>query len=358
MPDGGDVLILSSIGEPCTQWVTRELDRSGCGHLLVNFEEAVLDNAWSIAIEGGGGGAKLFLSHMAGADPRPRDEPCRPRSVWMRRWGHPVYPAEFDELSVAFSFGEISSVVSALPEILTDAHWVNDQSAERRASNKMLQLDLARKLGFAIPRTLVTNDPGRVREFAAAVPRVVFKPVSAYHPQFRCFDAAAQAKLGPSVGGVELGFGSRRDGYLVFTQELTAERMDLLHAVRWAPTNFQARSEKRSDVRGTIVGQRLFACRIHSQSRSDTETDFRMMNLSGAVRHETVTLPEPLEAMVRSLMARLGLAFGCLDLVEAKDGSYCFLEVNPAGQWLWIEQLTGAPISRAVADELIAADRA
>ena len=36
-------------------------------------------------------------------------------------------------------------------------------------------------------------------------------------------------------------------------------------------------------------------------------------------------------------MASLGLKFGCFDFIVTPDGEYVFLEVNEAGQFLWIE---------------------
>jgi hypothetical protein len=35
------------------------------------------------------------------------------------------------------------------------------------------------------------------------------------------------------------------------------------------------------------------------------------------------------------------------------DGKYVFFEINPNGQYLWIEDITKAPISEAIADLLI-----
>ena len=77
-----------------------------------------------------------------------------------------------------------------------------------------------------------------------------------------------------------------------------------------------------------------------------------MMNLSGLLQHEIFTLPEDLERLVLTYMHSLGLVFGCLDFVEDPDDDFHFLEVNPVGQWLWVEQATGAPISKAVAHYL------
>jgi glutathione synthase/RimK-type ligase-like ATP-grasp enzyme len=76
------------------------------------------------------------------------------------------------------------------------------------------------------------------------------------------------------------------------------------------------------------------------------------MNITGLLPHSIVELPENLENQIRLLMRHLGLTYGCLDFIQTKDDEFYFLEVNPAGQWLWIEQLTGLPISSAIADEL------
>ena len=36
-----------------------------------------------------------------------------------------------------------------------------------------------------------------------------------------------------------------------------------------------------------------------------------------------------------------------------RDDRFVFFEINPNGQWAWIEQLTGQPLSAALADELL-----
>jgi glutathione synthase/RimK-type ligase-like ATP-grasp enzyme len=65
--------------------------------------------------------------------------------------------------------------------------------------------------------------------------------------------------------------------------------------------------------------------------------------------HEPCELPSETASRITRLMVRLGLVFGCIDLVEEADGTLTFLEVNPAGQWMWIENFTGIPISERVA---------
>jgi len=59
---------------------------------------------------------------------------------------------------------------------------------------------------------------------------------------------------------------------------------------------------------------------------------------------------------LRALMRRLGLVYGAIDLRLTPDGRYVFLEINPAGQFLYVEQQTGQPIAAALA-ALLAAGR-
>jgi len=53
------------------------------------------------------------------------------------------------------------------------------------------------------------------------------------------------------------------------------------------------------------------------------------------------------------LVARLGLRFGAIDIIVTPDDRYVFLEINPNGQWLWIEEETGLPIRDAICTELM-----
>jgi glutathione synthase/RimK-type ligase-like ATP-grasp enzyme len=52
------------------------------------------------------------------------------------------------------------------------------------------------------------------------------------------------------------------------------------------------------------------------------------------------------------VMRALGLGFGAVDLVVARDGSHHFLEVNPVGEWGMLERDLGLPIADAIAEEL------
>ena len=53
------------------------------------------------------------------------------------------------------------------------------------------------------------------------------------------------------------------------------------------------------------------------------------------------------------MLERLGLVYGAIDMRRTPDGEYYFFEVNTAGEFLFIEDRTGQPIARAIADWLI-----
>jgi glutathione synthase/RimK-type ligase-like ATP-grasp enzyme len=112
---------------------------------------------------------------------------------------------------------------------------------------------------------------------------------------------------------------------------------------------FQEYVPARFDVRVTVVGDRIFAAAIHSQ---DTQylVDFCIdMNRAKVEPHD---LPTDVATRLAEFMQRLGLVYGANDMRLTPDGRYVFLEVNPAGQWLFIEGRTGQPITTAVAETL------
>lgn len=282
--------------------------------------------------------------------------------VWNRRQGELILADGLAEEEAEFARSESVSTLYGLFEALA-CPWVNPRAEEQRASNKLLQLAVAREVGLSVPRTLVTNDPESVREFAATSPgQVLFKPLGgttrltrlSYAPQVQ---AAYAGQFAAAPGVPDSGAESDDDIPLLFSQVLTPEKLDLIDHIVGCPAIFQDYVEKRSEVRVTFIGDRVFAAEIFSQEREETRVDFRTLGLlprESIPRHAVYHLPPDIEGRLRELMQRLGLVFGCADLIRTPAGEYVFLEVNPSGQWGWIEHLTGLPITDALADYLAA----
>ncbi|HNH48858.1 MAG TPA: MvdD family ATP-grasp ribosomal peptide maturase, partial [Myxococcota bacterium] len=63
-------------------------------------------------------------------------------------------------------------------------------------------------------------------------------------------------------------------------------------------------------------------------------------------------LDPKVEASLLKLMDRMGLNFGTCDIIVTPEGRHVFLEINTVSFFDFIEECTGMPISRAVADLL------
>lgn len=207
-----------------------------------------------------------------------------------------------------------------------DGKWLNAPHCIFAAENKVKQLALATRLGFRVPATLVSNSPLAVKEFCA-VRTVVGKPLR-------------QALL--HLDGAES---------VVFTTRVHVDDATDARSVTATPLIVQEEIPKRFDVRVTVVGQKVFAATIDSQSFAETQVDWRRSSRTD-LEHQAHSLPDSIETMCVSLTQALGLRFGAIDLILDKSGEYWFLEINPNGQWGWIEIRTGLPIAAAIVDEL------
>jgi glutathione synthase/RimK-type ligase-like ATP-grasp enzyme len=214
--------------------------------------------------------------------------------------------------------------------IAMDAYWLNHPHANRLARSKPLQLALAARIGLSIPDTRITDDPAEIR---------------ALH---RRWGGSMVAKL---VGGQIL-TSEDESQYVVYTTAVTEQDLVSEDALSACPAIYQRRIEKAFDLRVTVVGERIFACRIDAEGDEDGSVDWRRAGV-GDVSIEPVEIDDELARGCRALMSALGLDLAGLDLIVTPEGESIFLEVNAAGQWLWVEQATGMPIAGAIAEQLL-----
>ena len=203
--------------------------------------------------------------------------------------------------------------------------WVNNPDREEQASSKLEQLRRAAALGFVVPRTLVTNDASALSRFAAENPHgVVCKPVH-----------SGQI----TVNGVE---------HLFFTTLMTDAELEAFPAVGSEPYMFQSLVEKESDIRVTVMGDRVFAVRIESQAFAESRIDWRRGDHE-TLGHSVFDLPDDLAQRCLRLVRSYGLEFGAIDLAWTPEGGAVFFEINPGGQWAWLEEATGLPLRATLA---------
>ena len=122
-------------------------------------------------------------------------------------------------------------------------------------------------------------------------------------------------------------------------------------SVRASPTIFQERVDNLFDLRVTIVGSRIFSAKIQIRDKGDDEVDWRSLEVE-RIYYERYTLPKAVSAACHRLVKGLSLHFAAIDFIVTPEGDHVFLELNPSGQWGWIEGATELPITDAIVDLL------
>lgn len=241
-------------------------------------------------------------------------------AVWNRKSGEFAFAS--DDLAPqekAYAQQESEQALFGLLYTI-DCFWMSHPTALRGACWKGEQLQRAMCLGFRVPASIVTNDPQQARAFLDALPgEGIFKSLSS--PLLGADRVADEDCIATGLA----------------TTLVTAEMRECLDAVSELACHFQEYIPKQYELRVTVIGERLFAARIDSQDDERTQVDCR--DMSADIRYSALRLPPAIEQRCLDLVHSYGLSFGALDLIVTPDGDYVFLENNPCGQFLFIEQL-------------------
>ena len=117
---------------------------------------------------------------------------------------------------------------------------------------------------------------------------------------------------------------------------------------------FQKHIAKEYDIRVIVIGRKVFAIAIKSQDHERTKVDWRLSDCYkiSLTQHE-ISLPHEVQCLCVDITKKFRLKYSAIDLVLGKDRSYYFLELNPNGQWAWIEQLGMYGLRDEIIDELL-----
>ena len=251
------------------------------------------------------------------------------KSVWYRR------PNSFhleikDPVQNRYAEEEITNLMEGLWTSMPYVFWLNNPVYLTRARKKVYQLFLAKEAGFTTPKTIITNDPNRVREFYRECGgRIVFKAI-----QGELFDYGEKS-------------------FSVPTTMITDKHLKNIDLVKHTPALFQEFIEKEYELRVTVVGDQIFPVKIEPLADISHAVDWRYPELMDKLSYSLVVLPESISAFCFHLLRQLRLSFGAFDFAVGKNGELYFLEINPNGQWYWLEDRLGLLISDAIADMLI-----
>ena len=202
--------------------------------------------------------------------------------------------------------------------------WVNHPQATYKAEIKSYQLYIAKKIGFDVPDTIITNTGQHLNKIRQENGRFVIKT------------------LDPVILSID-----HREAF-IYTNFIEYDELKKANLSNAAVILQQALIPK-VDIRVTVVGNFTFAVDIR-QNNKGIEKDWRLEKNN--VRYTKINLPNDIENRCITLVKELELEFGAIDLALC-DGKYYFLEINPTGEWAWLMDHTKLEIDKAIAKLLV-----
>lgn len=324
------ILIISHSGDLHADLVTAILAQRGHAPFRINLDAFPRDYQLSQTMLHGQPGARLrLLPDGDWLDLR------QVGAVWLRKAADYAYAsADLTAQERAYAQVETEQAMFSMLYAL-DCYWLSHPLALRGAQWKGEQLVRAARLGFRVPATVITNVPDDVRAFRAAVGGpVIFKAMST--PTLAADSVDEAQRVSHGIG----------------TTIVDDAMLDSLDAVGELSCQFQEYIAKQYELRVTVIGQRLFAARLYSQDDARTAVDSR--DMSAPIRYEACTLPDEIRQRCLDFVHSYGLEYGALDLIVTPGDDYVFLENNPVGQFLYVQQLVPTlPLLESVADALI-----
>ncbi len=320
------VLILTHDYDPEVTLVTIKLRSRGIGYVRLNTNDIANEQLrvrYSITAES----SKPDIEFAVGQH---QLDPSRVSAVLLRQFDLNEVNFYGNEAVRAFSFQQWAQAFQILQSNLA-CEWISNPDATIQSNDRIRQLSAAETVGFDIPPTLITNDSTAAKDFYRLHDGDVV--LKALHHHSVLVGTKMYSAYARTINDSEL---------LMLDEDLAG-----------APCILQQRLAKKSELRVTVIGKEVFAAELGSNFlREDHDIDIhRNLCASNFPIEKVEYLPDRILNGCISLVKSLGLKYGAIDFAIEKDSDRpIFLELNPTGEWYWIERTTGLKMTEAVAD--------
>lgn len=318
------ILIITHTGDNFSiEKVTEYIEKNNCEVIRFDVDLYPLQNKLSTIFQDG-----KWITILETPDTKHRLEDIS--AVWYRR-AYNIGNGLKEELEPKFygaAMGEIRNTLFGFLESI-DAYSLGKPSIYRRLDSKEEQLKIADKIGFKVPETCITNNPEEAKQFILTHQNV--------------------------VGKMQTGFAIRENGVesVVFTNVINEDKLEELDSLLYCPMQFQKKIEKKKELRVTVVGRDIYAFEIDSQQSEDAKVDWRKDGVNLIDKWVRTELPADIEAKILELLDVYHVDYGAIDIIVSPEDEYYFIEVNAAGEFFWLDNLTeGNLISKSIADVL------
>lgn len=200
---------------------------------------------------------------------------------------------------------------------------------DEKYNNKLTNLYLAKKVGFNIPDTIVSNDKNELAQFIKRHKEVVYKDLRApVNIKFK------DKKLEST--GVRI---------------VTKKMIEGLNKI-FSPIFIQEYIEKFVEIRIFFFNEKMFPMAIFSQMNEKTKIDFRNYDDKKTNRNVPFEVPFDVKRKIKKFLKLLRINTGSIDLILTPSYDYYFLEINPMGQFHWLSANCNYHVEKYIADFL------
>jgi glutathione synthase/RimK-type ligase-like ATP-grasp enzyme len=313
------VLILSSAIDVEADIVGIELLRRGIDYLRLNIED--IPHSFNIFYTVTQNSEPLSLIKIGSSLISVSDISV----VWLRNFDFALKSYDGRQLNSTFAFQQWNDALQTLYGLLK-CPWINSLEGMHHSNSRVNQLLSAKNVGFNIPSTLITNDPNEASRFYHTCNENMIVKVLHHH------DIETNGEM-----------------YSIYTHVLNHNDLlkfnDLVHA----PCMLQERIHKTSELRVTVVDDKVFASEIKFDSGTQGGDVLHRYPMS-QLHKRPVHLQKEFHSRCVRFIRLLGLKYGAIDFILDVNEKLYFLEVNPTGDWVWIERQTNLPITKALVD--------
>lgn len=305
------ILIITNLDDFAADYLILKLIETEIDYLRVNSEDI---SSWSIKYDPHNGISLEYEDSHYNLN--------SVRGVYFRR-APTIYNQFANKKNSTFLWRESKEFFEGI-YLTLDANWINPIFETYKAERKLYQLNIANNIGFKIPQSLITNNPSDIKNFISNK-ECIIKPIS----------------HGLQVSGEDI--------FSIYTSSIDKDLKFSLNDLFETPVYVQEKIQNQFDIRVTVIGDNLFPVSI--KKTNNKEVDWRKPEISKDYR--AVELPASIMEKCFEINKKLGLSYSAIDLIQSDSNEYTFLEINPAGEWVWLEKELGLPLSHKLIKELI-----
>lgn len=312
-----EILVATHKKNPVARLVVQKLRQAGCApHVIATDDICEGDVPFSFTFSDGQptlsyGDQKINLNHVG--------------SAWY--WRAIVACNDTDTASKKPDIErEMQKTLWGVWESIPEQAWLNPPYTIKRTQNKIMQLRYAALAGLRSIPTVATNSWDFLEKTM---------------PDTFMFKMPGKGLIG-----------SNKHTNVMYSTTLTRGDIPAKRHTSPFPGMYQPFLSKKREWRVTIVGENVFSAAIYTDKSA--KHDWRQRaHIKDSVQFVAEAFPTQTANQCKKLLQLLGLRYGAFDFIETENNELYFVEVNSNGQYLWLEENLGLPISQAIADELI-----